>query len=115
MDMTVKRVNVASFEEFFTETTQMLEADKRTSTLKVESQKHFLEARIKYLDTYVDELQEKQKKLEEGLVKDIQKLIADRGAEILSLKQIIKLTAKECGVCELALNELKEQGEHKSA
>ncbi|WP_206458894.1 hypothetical protein [Anaerovorax sp. IOR16] len=115
MDMTVKHVNLEILDEFYDEAKQSLGTSK---SLSLENNKRFLEMRIKYLDGYLDELEQQQKHLEEELINGIQQLIADKGAEILSIKQIIKLAAKECGVCEASLDTLNEQlenGELKNA
>ncbi len=106
MDIGIKHVSLEILGEFYDEAKQSLENLK---SLSPENNRRFLETRIKYLDGYLDELEQKKKYLEEELINDIQKIIADRGAEILSIKQIIKLTAKECGVCEASLDSLNEQ------
>jgi hypothetical protein len=107
--MTVKHVNLEILDEFFSEAKQNLGTSK---SLSLENNKRFLEARIKYLDGYLDELDKQAKELEEQLINEIHQLIAIKGAEILSIKQIIKLAAKECGACELNLETLKEQQEN---
>lgn len=109
MDMTVEHVNLEILNKFFNDTKQILGT---WTTLSLENNKRFLEMRIKYLDGYLDELEQKQKQLEKELVDEIQKLVAEKGAEILSVKQIIKLAAKECGACEASLDTLNEKLEN---
>ncbi|MBN4067772.1 MAG: hypothetical protein COA82_12305 [Alkaliphilus sp.] len=112
MDRTARHIDLEALNEFFDETKQNLGILKGLSAGNNES---FFEKRINYLDKYLDELEEKKKELERKLASDIQRLIADRGAEILSIKQIIRFAAKECGVCENRLETLREQLKNEEA
>ena len=110
MNMNIKHMGLDMINEFFKESKQSLGA---AQCLSMENNKRFLEMRIKFLDSYLDQLEEQERKLEKELMDEIQQIIADKGAELLSIKQIKTLAAKECGVCEADLESLKEELENK--
>jgi len=84
-----------------------------TSTTKIldqETMKEFYKNRMTFLEGQSEVLEKKQEQLEGQIKKEIQQVMATKGAELLSAKQLWELVMKEIGACEYKLSELQDEG-----
>lgn len=94
--------------QFFNELKELVNGFGNVESNRSDVNKKFLKARIESLNMYIEELEDKQSEIESQLVEEIQEIMVSKGAEILMIKQTLKLAIKECGVCECNLQELNE-------
>lgn len=81
----------------------------RAVELDQETIKDFYSTRMNYLNKQVAELEDKEKELQQVIEKEVKHICATKGAELLSIKQLLEVMLKELGACECKLSELNEQ------
>ncbi|WP_069997846.1 hypothetical protein [Cellulosilyticum sp. I15G10I2] len=80
-----------------------------TKILDQQTMEEFYKNRITFLEGQSGELEKKQEQLEAEIKKEIQQVMATKGAELLSARQLWELVVKEIGACEYKLKEMQDE------
>ena len=104
--MTINHVGTDKVNELLSKVT----SDTATSKiLDQQTMEEFYKNRIMFLEEQSAELEERQQQLEGQIKKEIQQIMATKGAELLSAKQLWELVMKEMGACEYKLKEIQDE------
>ena len=107
-----KFITKESVEEYFNKVKEDVAGVKGVSGT---SKTKFFEHRKDYLKERTTELEAEVEQLQQEMEEEIQKIIAEKGAKIISLTQMLKIMNEQLGAAELLAHELKEEKESAGA
>lgn len=107
-----KFITKESVEEYFNKVKEDVAGVKGVNNT---SKTKFFEHRKDYLKERTTELEAEVEQLQQEMEEEIQQIIAEKGAKIISLTQMLKIMNEQLGAAELLAHELKEEKESAGA
>lgn len=89
--------------------TSLFDSNSQENILDQDTTKEFYSNRLDILNKQVDELEAKKNQIEKEIRLEIRHILATKGAELVSIKQLQEVILKESGACELRLSEINEK------